>query len=149
MGNDAVTFGCIRKWQEDSGDPLVDNDHWIPQTTILGKDEVCFEYIGKLENISQDAEIILEKMECDIPFPTQHTVRFAPTNANFNSKEVAFSALPLPIFSQFPAERFVGLVRDSQRMHLIYLPGDQAIMAATIPYAAATARSDLDLTTGY
>jgi len=77
-----VTFTCFLNWIEFSGDPLTLNEHWIPQTNILGRGEVCFEYIGRLENIHEDAKMLLSRMGCDIPFPSQAAVSFPPTNAD-------------------------------------------------------------------
>ncbi len=77
-----VDFSCFLAWIEFSNDPLVDNEHWIPQTEILGKNEYVFNYIGRIENLSKDAPIILDWLKCDIPFPTHQAVNFPPTKAN-------------------------------------------------------------------
>lgn len=76
-----VTFGCFLDWLESSGDPLVENEHWVPQTSIIGKGEVKFAYIGRIESIEIDAPILLQRMGCDIAFPSQKAVSFPPTHA--------------------------------------------------------------------
>ena len=77
-----VSFSCFLRWIELSEDPLVHNEHWIPQTSILGQGDVTFDYIGKLENILTDAPILLSLMGCNIPFPSQQAVAFPPTHAS-------------------------------------------------------------------
>ncbi len=77
-----VDFSCFLEWIELSGDPLAGNEHWIPQTEILGKSEYIFDFIGRIENLHKDAQIILDWLKCDIPFPTQQAVNFPPTRAS-------------------------------------------------------------------
>ena len=76
-----VSFRCFLDWLENSGNALVKNEHWIAQTEILGKGEVAFDYMGHFENLATDAPILLERMGCDIPFPSQKAVNFPSTRA--------------------------------------------------------------------
>lgn len=77
-----VNFICFLNWIESSGDSLAQNEHWIPQTEILGQGEVIFDYIGRFENILTDGPLLLSRMSCDIAFPSQQAVNFPPTHAN-------------------------------------------------------------------
>lgn len=77
----AVSFHCFLDWLETAGTPLTKNEHWVPQTDILGKGEVVFNYIGHFENLATDAPNLLERMGCDIPFPSQKAVNFPSTRA--------------------------------------------------------------------
>lgn len=77
-----MSFDCFLDWLEFSGDPLVSNEHWTPQTAIVGEGEVNFDYIGKFEQLETDAPILLQRMRCDIPFPSHEAVKFPPTRAS-------------------------------------------------------------------
>jgi len=105
-----VSFGCFLKWIEASGDPLTRNEHWIPQTEILGTGEVFFDYIGRFENIQDDAPKLLELMKCDIPFPSQQTVKFPPTHASDLIKT----------YYEVDDYRTVNRIYDSDFEYLVY-----------------------------
>ena len=77
----AVNFYCFLDWLESSGNPLTRNEHWLLQAEILGQREVAFDFIGHFENLAADAPILLERMDCDIPFPSQKAVNFPSTRA--------------------------------------------------------------------
>jgi len=77
-----VDFECFINWLYESKNCYTQNEHWIPQSTILGLDKVKFDFIGKFERFSTDVAKILKIMKCDIPFPTQKDINFPPTRAN-------------------------------------------------------------------
>lgn len=108
----AVSFHCFLDWLENSGNPLVKNEHWILQTDILGKGEVAFDYMGHFENLATDAPILLERMGCDIPFPTQKAVNFPSTRA---------TELTGNYFSSFEVEQ-VRRIYAADFAHLGYDP---------------------------
>ena len=69
-------------WIKHSNDWSTADEHWAPQSLMLRQPEVPFDFIGRFENLSEDAPKILEAMGCDQSFPSQKDVKFAPTNAN-------------------------------------------------------------------
>jgi chondroitin 4-sulfotransferase 11/chondroitin 4-sulfotransferase 13/dermatan 4-sulfotransferase 1 len=77
-----VSFSCFLRWLELSEDPLTRNEHWVPQTSIIGQGEVVFDFIGRFENLQIDAPILLARMGCDIEFPSQKAIKLPPTRAN-------------------------------------------------------------------
>ena len=77
-----ITFEVFLLWLRDSGSWFTKDEHWAPQTTLLRQPEVQFDFIGRFENMAEDAPKILAAMGCDQPFPTQKDVRFAPTGAD-------------------------------------------------------------------
>lgn len=77
----AVNFYCFLSWLSNVNDFHTANEHWRPQVELLRVESIDYDYIGKLENINLDAPILLKKMGCDISFPSQKDVKFAPTNA--------------------------------------------------------------------
>ncbi|MFT4851069.1 MAG: hypothetical protein ACI83B_003633 [Sediminicola sp.] len=77
-----VNFYCFLSWLANVENFHTANEHWRPQVELLRVKDVDFDFVGKLENIIQDAPELLNKMGCDITFPSQKDVRFAPTKAN-------------------------------------------------------------------
>jgi hypothetical protein len=76
-----VNFDCFVEWLETSGDPLTENEHWLPQSVILSPTEIEYSYVGRFEKIENDAKKLLDMIKCDIDFPTQEAVKFPGTNA--------------------------------------------------------------------
>ncbi len=107
----AVSFYCFLDWLKTSGAPLTKNEHWIPQTEILGKGEVAFDYIGHFENLATDAPILLERMGCDIPFPSQKAVNFPSTRATELTGNY-YSSIEVEQVSQIYASDFSYLGYD-------------------------------------
>lgn len=77
-----VTFEVFLRWLQSASDWLRDNEHWLPQAELTLIDRIQYDFIGRFENISTDAPKILEMMQCDIEFPTQKEIKFAPTGAS-------------------------------------------------------------------
>ena len=50
-------------------------------------DKVSYDFIGRFETLEQDAKMLLTKIECDVEFPIQSKIQFAPTNANEKIKK--------------------------------------------------------------
>lgn len=76
-----ITFEVFLLWLRDSGSWFTKDEHWAPQVTLLRQPEIKFDFIGRLENLAEDAPKILEDMGCDRGFPSQKDVNFAPTEA--------------------------------------------------------------------
>jgi len=77
-----VTFDCFLDWILFSNNIAVKDEHWIPQTDLIGEGEVDFYFICHFEKFKTELPIALEILKCDIPFPSQSEVNFLPTNAN-------------------------------------------------------------------
>ena len=84
-----VNFFCFLHWLVNIDDFHTNNEHWLPQFKFLRSAEVEVEYsfIGKFENLAEDASTLLRLMGCGIDFPSQEKVRFAPTNATNKLKK--------------------------------------------------------------
>jgi hypothetical protein len=82
-----VTFDVFLKWLLDGPEWLTRNEHWYPQSSLLLADEIEYDFIGRFEDISNDATRVLEIMNCDIRFPSQKDINFAPTKANEQLEE--------------------------------------------------------------
>lgn len=76
-----VNFEVFLLWLRESNDPAVLDEHWAVQSRILSYPDVSFDWIGRFENLKQDAQHILENIGSEVGFPTQDQVKFAPTNA--------------------------------------------------------------------
>lgn len=77
-----ISLEVFLRWIKYSDDWEIQDEHWCPQTTLLRQPEIEFDYIGRFENIAEDAPKILAQMGCDQSFPSQRDVKFAPTNAS-------------------------------------------------------------------
>lgn len=82
QGKPCVDFYCFLHWLAHVDDFHTSNEHWKPQADLLNIDKINFDFIGKFENITHDAPALLKKMNCDIDFPSQKDVKFAPTKAS-------------------------------------------------------------------
>jgi hypothetical protein len=90
----SVNFYCFLHWLSNVDNFHTQNEHWLPQVELLRIPEVKYEFIGKLEALNKDAPKLLGLIECDIDFPSQQKVGFAPTNATdklmqyYSSREI-------------------------------------------------------------
>lgn len=76
-----ISFEVFSLWLRDSGSWFTADEHWAPQVRLLNQPDVKFDYIGRFENLQNDAKYMLAEMGCQQEFPTQKQVNFAPTNA--------------------------------------------------------------------
>lgn len=76
-----VTFEVFLLWLRDGLSPFREDEHWQTQSVLLRWPRVKYAFVGRFERLAQEAPVLLEKMGCDIPFPSQKDVKFAPTNA--------------------------------------------------------------------
>lgn len=77
-----INFYVFLKWLKDSNSWFTKNEHWNTEIDLLHIDKVTYNIIGRFENLATDSEEILYAMGCDITFPTQKDVNFAPTGAS-------------------------------------------------------------------
>ena len=77
-----VNFEVFLRWLVAGPQWLTRDEHWAPQSEMLMLERVKYDYIGRFENLEKDAPKILAMMGCDIDFPTQKQIRFAPTQAS-------------------------------------------------------------------
>tara|TARA_B110000046_G_C13019699_1_gene410441 strand:- start:167 stop:3526 length:3360 start_codon:yes stop_codon:yes gene_type:complete len=82
-----VNFFCFLHWIQNVEDTYTLNEHWLSQTALLRLDKVSYDFIGRFETLEQDAKMLLTKIECDVEFPSQSKIQFAPTNANEKIKK--------------------------------------------------------------
>jgi hypothetical protein len=80
-GESDVNFYCFLHWLTNVNNVHTNNEHWLSQVKLLRTSEVKYDFIGKFENIDKDAAYLLKEINCDIEFPNQKKVSFAPTNA--------------------------------------------------------------------
>lgn len=76
-----VDFEVFLRWLQTSTHPWRYDEHWESQSRLLRTGEVRFDFIGRFEKLQEDAPELLARMGCDITFPTQQDVKFAPTGA--------------------------------------------------------------------
>ena len=77
-----VSFYDFLIWLESSTHSYVKNEHWLPQYQLVSPDKIDYDFIGRFEDIEEDAKILLNKLDCDITFPSQKDVRFPGTGAS-------------------------------------------------------------------
>lgn len=80
LADDGVTFMQFLEWIIQSDNIETTNEHWMSQFSILSPDEVDFSFIGKMENLEDDAAVILSELNIPYAFPTQQEVRFPGQN---------------------------------------------------------------------
>lgn len=79
-----VTFEVFLRWLRDGdgkGKWLRNDEHWQAQSVLLRYPEVSYDFLGRFEYMNEEAPVLLQKMGCDIGFPSQKDVKFPPTNA--------------------------------------------------------------------
>lgn len=76
-----VTFSVFLDWIEHSRSATAKNEHWRPQYEIISPDVVEFDFIGRFENLSSDADKLLKIIGCDIKFPSQEDIIFPSSGA--------------------------------------------------------------------
>ncbi len=76
-----ITFEVFLRWLEGADSPYTHDEHWASQSDLLCVTEVRFDFLGRFETLAADALTILEGMGCDLEFPSQKQIRFAPTSA--------------------------------------------------------------------
>jgi chondroitin 4-sulfotransferase 11/chondroitin 4-sulfotransferase 13/dermatan 4-sulfotransferase 1 len=81
-----VNLYSFLSWLKNVDDVHTRNEHWLPQVKLLRVDDVRYNFIGKLESLSVDAPKLLGLIGCDLEFPSQAKVSFAPTNASDKQK---------------------------------------------------------------
>ena len=76
-----ISFEVFLRWVEAGQSPDCANEHWAPQSTLIGRWTDRFHGIGRFEAMDRDAPLILQSMGAAFPFPTQTDVRFPATDA--------------------------------------------------------------------
>jgi hypothetical protein len=77
----SVSFGAFLDWLAHSGHECVTNEHWLSQSRILAPSMVEYDFVGRFENLRGDAALLMGRMGCDAPFPTQEALDFPGTNS--------------------------------------------------------------------
>jgi len=77
-----INFEVFLLWLRDGKSHFRNDEHWQSQTILLRWPTVSFDFVGRFENLSADAVLLLKEIGCDIPFPTQKEVKFAATGAD-------------------------------------------------------------------
>ena len=77
-----LSFEVFLRFLNESGSHFRFDEHWQSQAILLRWPEVKFDFIGRFENLGQDAAYVLKEIGCDIPFPTQKEVNFIATDAS-------------------------------------------------------------------
>ena len=86
-----ITFEVFLMWLDAEYSHFTNDEHWRRQTELLHLPPTEFDFLGRFETLSEDAANILDQMQCDIDFPTQNQIRFAPTHAR-QKAEIYYSA---------------------------------------------------------
>lgn len=66
-----VNFFVFLLWLSRSGGPLARDEHWLPQSEIIGAGEVEFDYVGRFENLDADASKVMGLIGARCAFPRQ------------------------------------------------------------------------------
>lgn len=103
-----ISFEVFLLWIRDSNSYFTQDEHWRPQSELLCIDSVNFNFIGRFETLAVDAQHILSEMNCDIPFPSQKNIKFAPTNANAKIGDY-YSPAAINILNEIYAPDFANL----------------------------------------
>jgi len=82
-----VNFAVFLRWLMNGPKWLTSNEHWLSQTDLLMINNVKFDYIGRFEQLSLDAQIMMDMMGCNVAFPTQKDINFAPTSASMKVRK--------------------------------------------------------------
>ncbi len=82
-----VNFFVFLKWVHTSNHIHALNGHWMPQVDLLHLKTTNYNFMGKFENIRNDAHHLLSLINCGLKFPTQEKVRFPPTKATEKVKQ--------------------------------------------------------------
>lgn len=106
-GSNYVEFRVFLEWVASGCCQETGDEHWRPFSQLIGPDPGLFNYIGRFENISIDAPCLLEKMGCDIPFPTQEQISFNPTHAS-KSKDIYYGVVEKELALRIFAEDFAN-----------------------------------------
>lgn len=77
-----VNFEVFLRWLQQGPKWLTENEHWRNQTELTLINSVQYDFIGRFENFEADTKHAMELMGCDIDFPTQQAISFAPTMAS-------------------------------------------------------------------
>lgn len=71
-----IEFEVFLRWLWDGRSHYTKDEHWTPQTILLRQPGLSFDFVGRFENMAEDARKILELMGCDKQFPSQSDVNF-------------------------------------------------------------------------
>ena len=77
-----ISFEVFLRWLEADASPACRNEHWAPQTAILGQWIDRCDGIGRFEAMDRDAPVILRAMGSRVSFPDQAKIRFPATAAS-------------------------------------------------------------------
>lgn len=78
---DFITFlTWIKETRSFSG--FSQDEHWTPQSEILKYPSVNFDFLGRFENLENDAKVALEMMGANFNFPSQSEIGFKSTGAS-------------------------------------------------------------------
>lgn len=77
-----VSLAVFLRWLADSGDPLTEDEHWLPQERILCPPLVRYDFVGRFERLAEDAATLLRRMGATVPFPTREALEFPGTHAD-------------------------------------------------------------------
>lgn len=90
LGNDKfpkVTLEVFLRWLDEGPKWLTQNEHWKSQSELTLADQVSYDFVGRFENLQEDASQAMKMMGCDIEFPSQKDINFAPTSASSRLQE--------------------------------------------------------------
>ena len=76
-----ITFEVFLRWLATRYSHYTDDEHWRTQSDLLSLPQAQFDFLGRFETLATDAPAILDQIGCDIEFPSQKQIGFAPTGA--------------------------------------------------------------------
>lgn len=115
-----VDFECFLTWLDYArpGDPFAKNQHWRPQTQIIGNGQVDFDFIARFENLATDAPELLRRMGSAVEFPSQEQVKFPPTGADQKTRGY-YTPLAVELVRRIYGPDFDYLGYDPDRQPLV------------------------------
>ena len=67
--------------KEKNKNGLFTEEHVCPQWFIAKTEVINYDFVGRMENLSEDFKYLSNKLSIDVPFPSPSKIDFLPTNA--------------------------------------------------------------------
>jgi hypothetical protein len=102
-----VNFEVFLLWLKNSKSGMTYDEHWRSQTTLTDINNIHYDFIGKFENLNDDAKVILKYLKCDIAFPSQKEIKFLPTKVSDKMKKY-YNANCYKLVNEIYSEDFIN-----------------------------------------
>jgi len=86
---DAISFTDFLHWLSESNSPYVENEHWLPQTSLCAPIS-SLKIMGKFESFHEDSKRLMFAMGCNFSFPSAAELGW-PSNTSRQNVESFFT----------------------------------------------------------